>query len=139
MKARFTTYLELTPSGIHPMLYHFGPVRNPRVIRFGWMRYFYLAELPQRRIKLLIGPFRSRRGASRAWETVRDAYTDWHQQQVKIDEALGHDAIFSKVPFNVADETEHYAEDIFERGRAISRPFDARSQSTLVRDRVARP
>lgn len=135
--ARFTTYLELTPSAIHPLLYHFGPVRNPRVIRFGWLRYFYLAELPQRGIKLLIGPFRSRKGASRAWEMVRDAYTDWHQQQVKVDEALGHDAIFSKVPFQVKDETRQYAEDIFERAGTARRSPNARGIAALIRNRMA--
>lgn len=133
MRAKFTTYLEVSPAGIHPLLYQFGPVRNPRVIREGWLRFFYLAELPQRRIKLLIGPFRSRRGANRAWELVRDAYTDWHQQQVKL-EREGYEAFFSKVPFHVADERQYYAEDIFERGGAVGRPADARGVPTLVRD-----
>lgn len=135
--AKFTTYLEVSPLGLHPNLYQFGPVRNARVFRERWLRWFYLAELPQRKIKLLIGPFRSRRGARRAWDMVKGTYTDWYEQQERLTKDIGHEARLSKVPFYVEDERPHFAEDIFSSGRKGGGPADARSQPAPVSDRVA--
>ena len=135
--ARFMTYLEVAPAGIHPNLYQFGPIRNTRVISEGWFRHYFLGELPQRKIKLLIGPFRSRRRAARAWTLVKDTYTDWYEQQERLVKDIGHDARLSKVPFHIEDHRTHFAEDIFGNSREVGGSADARGKPAPVSDRVA--
>lgn len=72
--ATIRSLMQLTPAELvsRPMVFHgFGPFRE-QTIREGWFRWFWLGHSIESAHTLLVGPFRTKRGAKNVWAKVPD-------------------------------------------------------------------
>jgi hypothetical protein len=68
--AKIRSMMEVRPVELTPAMRNFGPFDNIRLLRWGWFKWFWLGDTKDdiANYTLLIGPFRTRGRARRAWD-----------------------------------------------------------------------
>lgn len=69
--AGIRSLMELTPTELQsrPAIRNFGPFRE-QIIRQGWFQWFWMGRAIASGHTLLVGPFRTKRGAKNVWKNV---------------------------------------------------------------------
>lgn len=70
--AEIRSLFELTPKELvkKPALRRFGPFKKVQVLTTGWFSHFWYGQAEDSNHTLIVGPFRTRGGARRAWDKV---------------------------------------------------------------------
>lgn len=68
--AQIKSFYEIAPHELRPTLRHFAPFENVRTIRYAWFKWFWMGDSENADYRILIGPFKSKRKAKRAWDRV---------------------------------------------------------------------
>lgn len=103
------TLMEVSPRNIPPSLFEIEIGRS-RVLREGWFKWFWLGDTVKGEL-ILIGPFRSKRSALRAWDLVGETYVAWNLQQQRLFQAMGLGAEYEQYQKKTNSEEVQQQED----------------------------
>lgn len=79
--AKIRSLFEVTPRELRmkPALRNFGPFENVRYVRFRWFCWFWLGDATDSNHRVMIGPFKFRWSAKRAWDKVPFPFRKIHE------------------------------------------------------------
>lgn len=69
------TFFEMTQqeAQTRPFVAQFAPFDNVRILRTGWRQWFWLGDSMESNHRLMIGPFKRKGLAKRAWQPVAES------------------------------------------------------------------
>lgn len=68
--AKIKSMFEISPEKVTAVMRNFAPFEKERTFRFKWGEWFWMGDSVNSDIRLMIGPFKTRRRAQEAWDRV---------------------------------------------------------------------